>query len=134
MVPTVFMQLRALPLTDNGKLDRRALPSPEEKVGGPKGDVAPRDPLEESLAAIMCQVLNRERVSVEANFFELGGHSLLGTQVISRLREMFQIDLPLRQLFESPTIMQLASAVREALLREVEEMSEEEVTHQIDYH
>ncbi|HZF07641.1 MAG TPA: amino acid adenylation domain-containing protein, partial [Thermoanaerobaculia bacterium] len=113
MLPSVFILLEALPLTPNGKLDRAALPAPGQG-GREDGYVAPRDPVEGVLAGIWEEVLGRERVSVEEDFFALGGHSLLATQVMSRVRGAFQVELPLRQLFEGPTIAQLACAVSAA--------------------
>ena len=113
MVPTVFVRLQALPRTPNGKIDRRALPIPELNDRDAH-DVLLRTPTEEILAGIWADVLNVERVGVHDNFFELGGHSLLATQVISRIRTAFQADLPLRHLFDFPTVKSLAEAVDKA--------------------
>ncbi|NCR47145.1 MAG: non-ribosomal peptide synthetase, partial [Microcystis aeruginosa SX13-01] len=107
MVPTAFVLLDTFPLTPNGKIDRRALPVPDLQSQGEY--IAPRNPIEEKIAQIWAEVLKLERVSIEDNFFELGGHSLLATQVISRCQEAFEIALPLRYLFESPTIAQLSA-------------------------
>jgi amino acid adenylation domain-containing protein len=114
MVPAAFVVLPRLPLLPNGKLDRRALPAPEEIGGEPaEGFVAPASPLEEILAGLWAEVLGRERVSATAGFFtELGGHSLLATQVVSRLRERLGIDLPLRSLFDAPTVRAWAELAR----------------------
>src|SRR3982751_1271112 len=105
VVPQVFIHLRRLPLTLNGKVNFEALPDIEEalnsvakEVSGPRGEVA------ELVAGVWTEVLGVERVGVHDNFFELGGHSLLATQVVSRLREACGVELPLRTLFESPTI------------------------------
>jgi amino acid adenylation domain-containing protein len=140
MVPAAFVPLDKLPLTPNGKLDRRALPDPEQaRLASANAYVAPRNPAEESLAAIWREVLGVERVGVTDNFFELGGHSLLGTQVISRVRNAFQIELQLRTLFETPTVAGMVEAIaqyqpREAednevgrMLAELEGLSEEEI-------
>jgi amino acid adenylation domain-containing protein len=115
MVPSVFMFLAMLPLTPNGKVDRRALPAPE-MVKPELGErfVAPRTPVEEALAEIWAQVLRLEGVGVHDNFFDLGGHSLLATQVISRLRDRFQLEIPLRYVFEFPTVAKLADAIKKA--------------------
>jgi amino acid adenylation domain-containing protein len=113
MVPTAFILLDAFPLTPNGKIDRRALPAPD--LQGQGEYIAPRNPIEEKMAQIWAEVLKLERVSIEDNFFELGGHSLLATQVISRLQETFEIVVPLRYLFESPTIAQLSGVILKEL-------------------
>jgi len=136
MVPAEFVLLPAMPLTPNGKLDRRALPAPERaQTPADERFVAPRTAAEEVIAGIWADVLGRERIGVRDGFFELGGHSLLATQLISRLRAVFRIDLPLRALFDTPTVegLALALAAREArpgrteqiarLLKEIETMS-----------
>jgi acyl carrier protein len=112
MIPSAFMLLTALPMTPNGKIDRNALPTFSPVLTGAETDVvAPRTAVEEVMAGIWAEVLGLEQVSTHANFFELGGHSLLGVQIISRLRTIFQVDLPLRSLFEAPTIASLAQAL-----------------------
>jgi amino acid adenylation domain-containing protein len=115
MVPASFLFLDALPLTPNGKVDRRALPAPERAASHPAA-VAPRTPTEELVAGVWSAVLGRERIAPSDSFFELGGHSLLAGQVISRLREVTGIEVPLRRLFERPTLEELAHEV-EAMLR-----------------
>ena len=107
MVPNVLMVVDEFPLTPNGKLDRNALPSPEPGVLT-DAYVAPRTDIELTLSRIWSEVLGVERIGVNDNFFELGGHSLLATRVISALRQHFEIELPLRSLFESPTVAGLA--------------------------
>ncbi|HVG31078.1 MAG TPA: amino acid adenylation domain-containing protein, partial [Pyrinomonadaceae bacterium] len=116
MIPSAFVMLGAMPLTRNGKIDRRALPE-AESLGDESGEgyVAPRTPAEEVIAATWAELLGVERVGVEENFFDLGGHSLLVTQVISRVREAFGVEIPLRVLFEQPTVSGLARGVEEAL-------------------
>jgi amino acid adenylation domain-containing protein len=115
MIPGAFVILSALPLTPNGKVDRRALPVPEFQPELQRSLVAPRTPIEEMLASIWADVLSIGLVGVHHNFFELGGHSLLGTQVISRVRDTFAVELPLRSLFEAPTIAEFASRVENSL-------------------
>ena len=108
MIPSAFVVLEALPLTANGKIDRRALPLPDIATGI---DTAPRSLLETQLVDIWAHLLSLKRVGIHDNFFELGGHSLLATQLVSRIRDAFGIELPLRYLFESPTIAQLAQRI-----------------------
>jgi len=112
MVPSYFVQLTKIPLTSNGKLDRRALPEPDGVAGAEY--VAPRTALEGQLAAIWCEVLNKERIGLYDNFFELGGHSLKGTILVSRIRKELNIELPLRELFKSPTILGISEYIYEA--------------------
>jgi amino acid adenylation domain-containing protein len=115
MVPGVFVTLPAMPITGNGKVDRKALPPPEGVRPNLEASfVAPRSLVEEQLAEIWSKVLRVERVGVHDDFFDLGGHSLLATQLISRIREVFQIELPFDELFERPTIAGLARAIEGA--------------------
>jgi amino acid adenylation domain-containing protein len=112
MVPSAFVALESLPLTPNGKLDRRALPAPEFGSEAER-HVAPRTPTEQVLAEIWAETLRVERVGVTESFFELGGHSLLATRVVSRVRQVFGAEVPLRALFEGPTVAELAGRVEE---------------------
>ncbi|HEX8180382.1 MAG TPA: amino acid adenylation domain-containing protein [Pyrinomonadaceae bacterium] len=111
MIPAAFVTLAALPLTPNGKVDRRALPAPDLSVAPEAEHVAPRTEVEEVLARLWCELLGLERVSVEDNFFLLGGHSLIATQLLSRVQQTFQVTVPLRHLFTTPTIAGLALAI-----------------------
>ena len=115
MVPSAFVFLGELPLTPNGKIDRQALPAPEwSRRDSGREYIAPRSPVEGVLASLWSEVLGVAQVGVCDNFFELGGHSLMAAQVIARIREAFQIDLPLRNIFESPTVAELAERVEAA--------------------
>ncbi|HYU30619.1 MAG TPA: amino acid adenylation domain-containing protein, partial [Thermoanaerobaculia bacterium] len=113
MVPAAFVALDSLPLTPNGKVDRKALPAPERRVDE-AAYVAPGDALEEQLAAIWREVLRLDRIGVQESFFAAGGHSLLATQVATRVRQELGIEMPLRWIFEAPTIAQLAERLRQA--------------------
>ncbi|MFP2930484.1 amino acid adenylation domain-containing protein, partial [Pyxidicoccus sp. 3LG] len=116
MVPSAIVLLAALPLTSNAKVDRKALPAPESLQSDSAADfVAPRTSTEELLAALFAQVLGLAHVSVSSSFFDLGGHSLLATQLVSRIRAAFQVDLPLRELFEAPTVDALARRLDSAV-------------------
>jgi len=116
MVPAQFVRLARMPLTNNGKLDRKALPEPAQgEDSGARAYVAPRTPAEEILAGVWSRVLGVERVSAHDSFFDLGGHSLIVTQLASRVREAFGVELSLRDVFEAPTLAELARAVEEAM-------------------
>jgi amino acid adenylation domain-containing protein len=117
MVPAFFVTLDELPLTDNGKIDRHALPAPAP-VELEDDHATPRTPTEELLSNIWTDILHLRRVGLHDNFFDLGGYSLLATQVVSRIRETFKVELPLRSLFESPTIAELGQSVDAALQSE----------------
>ena len=114
MVPSAFVVLEALPLTPNGKVDRQALPAPTERSGVEAALQLARTPTEEVLSAIWGEVLGIEQVGIHDNFLHLGGHSLLATQVISRLRKAFGVELPVRIIFEVPTIEKLAISIETA--------------------
>ena len=127
MVPSVFVQLPSLPLTQNGKLDRSALPAPDlENTLRNDAFVAPRTPIEDRLSAMISKLLGLEQVSVDDNFFLLGGHSLLGTQLIAQIRGAFGVELALRTLFDSPTIEQLAFEIERLAMARIEAMTEDE--------
>ncbi|MCG6135476.1 MAG: amino acid adenylation domain-containing protein [Nostoc sp. LLA-1] len=111
MIPSAIVILESLPLTPNGKIDRRALPEPSSESR--EKYVAPRTPIEEILAVIWQEVLKVELVGRHDNFFELGGHSLLGTQFISRVRSRLKVEIPLRSLFATPTIAELAPSIQQ---------------------
>ncbi|HTQ79175.1 MAG TPA: amino acid adenylation domain-containing protein, partial [Thermoanaerobaculia bacterium] len=122
MLPAAIVRLDAMPLNANGKVDRRALPAPDRQRESAEVTAAPRDPTEEALADLWAEAIGLDRVGVHDNLFELGGHSLLATRVVSALRAIFRVDLPLRSLFEAPTVAGQAAAV-EALRRQGRELS-----------
>ncbi len=138
MVPSAIINLKTLPLTPNGKVDLSALPDPDSIAAtGERVVIAPRNSVESDLLEIWRQVLRLDQFGVNDNFFELGGHSLLATQVISRVRSTFHVQLPLRSLFDSPTVAGLAEQISQSpqssedeevakLLREMEGLSDEE--------
>ena len=139
MIPAALVLLDELPLTLSGKVDRRALPAPDQN-GLQLANVyqPPRTPTEQTLVAIWGEVLKLEKLGIHDNFFDLGGHSLLATQIVSRIRSNFSIDLPLRHLFEAPTVAEMAVIIAanqasrttdsdlEQMLREVEATTEED--------
>jgi len=111
MIPSLFVTLDALPLTPNGKINRNALPPPDVSRPELVKVIEPRSELEQLVAQVWCDVLKLEKIGTHDNFFDLGGHSLLATRVVARLRAKFKIDLPLRKLFELPTVAQLADHI-----------------------
>jgi amino acid adenylation domain-containing protein len=128
MVPRAIIALEELPLMANGKVDRRALPAPNISGEQNVEYVAPRTPMEESLAGIFAEVLGLERVGIYDHFFDLGGHSLLATLVISRLRELFHVELPLVMIFESPTVTSLSLSIAQILVKQFEQEKGMEVS------
>jgi amino acid adenylation domain-containing protein len=142
MIPGVFVMLDAFPLTTNRKVDRRALPAPESLgLASRRAFVAPRSPVEEELAEMVAGVLQTGPVGIDDNFFDLGGHSLKATQLVSRLRDRYELELPLRTLYERPTVAALAEVVSaqlvlghdeaalDSLLAELDELEHETEVH-----
>jgi acyl carrier protein len=140
MLPSVYLVLDKLPLTPHGKVDRRVLPEPDRRARELELPlVAPRNVVEEALAEIFEEILGIEQVGIDDNFFALGGHSLLATMVVSRLRTAFKAELPLRRLFEAPTVRALAEFLltneskpgqteeKAALLRKIESLSADDL-------
>jgi len=111
MVPAAMVTLERMPLSPNGKIDRKALPAPEAAGAETQNFIGPRNPTEEVLSELWSEILNTERIGVEDNLFEHGAHSLLVTQVTSRIRKLFKVDPPLRLFFECPTIGGMARAI-----------------------
>ncbi|HEX2095543.1 MAG TPA: phosphopantetheine-binding protein, partial [Longimicrobiaceae bacterium] len=113
MLPSAYMVLESFPVTPNGKVDRQALPAPDTGGARDRAYVAPRSALEEALAGMWQEVLGVERVGVHDNFFDLGGHSLLATQLVARIR-VLRVEVPVRQLFQTPTVAGLAESITRA--------------------
>ncbi|QHP66041.1 amino acid adenylation domain-containing protein (plasmid) [Bradyrhizobium sp. LCT2] len=124
MVPTVFVIQQNLPLTANGKLDRVRLPKPDfERPNVREAFVPPGNSVENTLVSVFSQVLNVNRIGVNDNFFELGGHSLLATQVVSRVRKIFRLEMPLRAIFETPTVKHLSAIIISELARKINDVA-----------
>jgi acyl carrier protein len=111
MVPSAFMQLPELPLTENAKIDRRALPEPPMESAGDDNHVACRTEAELKIAAIWQELLGRKKIGIDSSFFELGGHSMLVIQMKNRLKEVMEIDVPAVDIFAYPTIRLLAEHI-----------------------
>ena len=124
MIPTAFVVLDQLPLTPNGKINRRALPAPDQTHRVQAATfTTPRTLMEELVATVWQEVLHVEKVSIHDNFFDLGGHSLLATQLIARLNQQIQIDLPLYTVFDHPILANQAHIIEEGLLQEMATLS-----------
>jgi acyl carrier protein len=126
MVPVAIVQMDALPLTINGKVDRDALPRPDQTGTAADAGEVPRTLIEERLARIVQSLLQLDRVSRDENFFLLGGHSLLGAQLIARVNDTFKVELPLRTLFDKPTISGLSAEIEGIIVARLEAISEDE--------
>ncbi|HYM00365.1 MAG TPA: non-ribosomal peptide synthetase, partial [Blastocatellia bacterium] len=127
MVPAVFVIRESLPTNPNGKVDRRALRGLGDRDESNQSQfIPPRTPVEHTLASICNEVLGIERISIDADFFEMGGHSLSATRLVLQIDRRFQIQIPLRSVFQYPTIAGLAELIEAALLRKLQEMSEDE--------
>jgi acyl carrier protein len=130
MVPTAFVELESLPVTTNGKLDRSALPAPTRGVT--EGVVPGVTPTEVSLAEILAELLDIDGFGRDDNFFELGGHSLMGAQLVARVYERFGVELSLLDIFDNPTLAEMAEIVDEAVVELVASLSDEEVEQLLD--
>jgi acyl carrier protein len=122
MIPSAFVFLDKFPLTPNGKIDKKALPKPDFDTYRENEFIAPRNEIEMKLAQIWQEVLNIENIGINDNFFSLGGHSLLATQIVSRIRTNLGVELPLRNLFEYPTIAQLGDRLSQFIIMETGEI------------
>jgi acyl carrier protein len=131
MVPSMFVRLREIPLSPNGKLDLAALPAPTDGILLEERSVKElASPIEEKLLAMVRTLLSNNRITAQDSFFLAGGHSLLGMQLVMRLRDTFGVDVTLRQLFEAPTVERLAIRVETMLIDDVDSMTDEEArTH-----
>ncbi len=127
MVPSVFMMVDTFPLTPNGKVDRKALPALDQSRASLQQEfVAPRSEVEELLADIWAEILDRERIGVYDDFFELGGNSLLAIQLLSRIRDVFDVQIPIHKLFTTKNIEDVTIIIEEQLIEELDQLSEEE--------
>ena len=127
MVPATFVRLADLPYTPNGKVDQAALPAPDATNSIRDAVMAlPTTSIEKRLDRIVSALLGIEQIDIDDNFFMLGGHSMLGTQVITRVAEIFDIALPLRALYEAPTVRELAAEIEQRIVEKISAMSEEE--------
>jgi acyl carrier protein len=131
MVPSLYVMLERMPLTPNGKVDRKGLPSPEYGEVSQRAYEAPLGEVEEALAGIWCELLGLERVGREDHFFELGGHSLLVMQLVIRIRERFQVDIPLRTLFERPQLSALAESITAERLKLFDDGEVEDIENEL---
>jgi amino acid adenylation domain-containing protein len=133
MVPAVFVALNSLPMTSNGKVDRAALPAPNDSnMLRNEASTEAQTPVESRVAEIVASLLGLPQVGANDNFFLLGGHSLLATQVIARVRDAFDVDLSLRMLFEAPTVAELSAEIDRLLLEKLESMTDEEAQRRLN--
>ncbi len=129
MVPGAFVTLPTLPLMPNGKVNRAALPAPGETLSPADSEAKPetRTAVEEALTQIWREVLSVEKVGLHDDFFDLGGHSILVTQIMSRVRQVFEVELSMRHLFGAPTVAALARVIEQLLEEQLLQMSEQEL-------
>ena len=133
MVPAIFLSLEALPVTANGKVDRASLPEPDENnTLRDESFAAPSTPVEEKITEILSALLHVEQIGVDHNFFMLGGHSMLGAQLVGQIAQAFGVAIPLRTLFDAPTVRQLAAEVEQRLIAELEAMDGLEVSRMLE--
>ncbi|MCP4659493.1 MAG: non-ribosomal peptide synthetase, partial [bacterium] len=126
LVPAAFVHLAQLPRTPSGKVDRRALPAPDEERAD-RPYAPPETETEELLVGIFAELLEAGAVGIYESFFDLGGHSLLAMRLTARVRDTFHVDLPLRELFAAPSVARLAAVVEELIIAQLEELSDEEI-------
>jgi amino acid adenylation domain-containing protein len=134
MVPTIFVPLEELPVNHNGKIDRTALPAPTACNSlRDSSIVLPATPTEERVAEIVATLLGLKQIGIDDNFFMLGGHSLLGTQVVMRIVEAFGVEMPLRTIFEAPTVRLLSAEIEQRIVAKLDAMSDEEVLNLLQH-
>jgi surfactin family lipopeptide synthetase A len=134
MMPWVIVMMEEMPLNANGKIDRSALPPVDlARTLDEETYVAPRNPIESIIGSLWSEVLKVEQIGVSDNFFELGGHSVLAAMLISRLRQLFHLEMPLRRLFEAPTLADFSDMVIRNLLSEEDELSRERIMKEIEH-
>ncbi|HKS08032.1 MAG TPA: amino acid adenylation domain-containing protein, partial [Pyrinomonadaceae bacterium] len=127
MIPSLFVSLEELPLLPNGKVNRAALPAPDASRPELRREfVAPENPTQARLVELYMNVLALDRVGIHDDFFELGGDSILATRLVSRVRRIFEVEMPLRELFWKPTVFELAAVVEQLVIEQLEDLSEEE--------
>ncbi|WP_239166991.1 phosphopantetheine-binding protein, partial [Actinoplanes italicus] len=132
MIPSTFIPLASLPLTGNGKLDRRALPEPgTDRPDLVTGFHEAATPTEQALVEIWSDLLKLDQIGVTDNFFDLGGHSLLATQVVTRIRQRFGVSVGVGTFFNQPTVREIAENVEDAILAEIEDMSETDALREL---
>jgi acyl carrier protein len=134
MIPAMFVVLPDLPLTSNGKLDRKALPRPDASNTLPDENyLSPRTVLEGKISALVANLLGVPQVGVNDNLFLIGGHSLFGTQLIARIRDNFGVELPLRSVFECPTPALLAQEIERLMVARIGSMTEAEIQRVLEH-
>jgi acyl carrier protein len=127
MIPSAFVELDCLPLTPNGKVDRKGLPAPDNiRPELNAAYVVPRTETENAIANIWKEILKLKEIGIHDNFFDLGGHSLMATQILSRMNSLFQVNVKLRRIFETPTIEELAMIIEDTLMKEIANLTEED--------
>jgi acyl carrier protein len=127
MIPSTFVRMERLPLTTHGKIDRASLPTPNvENALGDNASVTPLSPVEERVAVLLKDLLAVNSIGTNDNFFHLGGHSLLGAQVIARVRDIFEVELSLRSIFDYPTVKGISAEIESLILNKIENLTDEE--------
>jgi acyl carrier protein len=132
MVPQHLVEMESLPLSSSGKIDYRALPQPKVSGLDQADFIAPANDIEMMLAQVWCEVLELERVSTRDNFFDIGGHSLSATQMLARVRQDLELNVPLRSFFSETTIEGLASLIDRMLTEQLEQLSDQDLEQLIE--